>query len=306
MKNMSIRTKILAGVVLVNLLGAMAVIVYLHESYAGSLDVAAQKSQVLSRAAWQQLMDVGGDELGSLKLNPRDLEFLDRMKDITGADYGLLFDKTAIDAGAYAKMREKAGRPNNWDENETYVLAVVTDEGVADKMRFEAPPGDVPEIGRVVGIENGACSQVCHDNVKGQGDYWGVKWSTDSKSRNHVVFPVSDSDGKVIGVIYGIDDISAQANSAKGSMMRTLLMIALTLVVATIVIGGLLDTLVFRRLSSLILSIEDLSVRVAGGDFDARFVPGGSGDEIGRFEEFFGRFMDLVSATLKSMMNKSA
>jgi HAMP domain-containing protein len=48
-------------------------------------------------------------------------------------------------------------------------------------------------------------------------------------------------------------------------------------------------------------AIEDLSMRVAGGDFDAHFQPDGSSDEIGQFESFFARFMDLISATLKSL-----
>ena len=41
MKNLSIRTKILAGIVIVNLLGALTVAVYLHQSYSGSLDIHA-------------------------------------------------------------------------------------------------------------------------------------------------------------------------------------------------------------------------------------------------------------------------
>jgi hypothetical protein len=40
---------------------------------------------------------------------------------------------------------------------------------------------------------------------------------------------------------------------------------------------------------------------VAGGDFDAHFEPDGTSDEIGTFEAFFARFMDLISATLKSL-----
>ena len=49
-------------------------------------------------------------------------------------------------------------------------------------------------------------------------------------------------------------------------------------------------------------SIEEISIRVAGGDFGAHFQPDGTTDEIGRFEEFFARFMDLIAGTLKSLM----
>jgi HAMP domain-containing protein len=160
----------------------------------------------------------------------------------------------------------------------------------------------VPEAGKIVGVENGACTQTCHGAVKGAGDYWGVMWSADSKSRTHAVFPVTDAGGKSIGVVYSIEDISASADAAKTSMLRTLAVFGLTLLIATFAIGGMLDVWVFRRLAAMITTMEDLSVRVAGGDFSVHFEPSGASDEIGRFEQFFARFLDLVSATLKSVL----
>lgn len=304
MKNLSIRTRILAGLVIVNLLGATAMIVYLHQSYSGNLDVAADKTVRLGAGAWEQIQ---GDETIDVVKDPAaGMDVLARMKKVTGADYGLLLDKSQLKADDYAAARQKANLPNDWDERENYVLGGVTDEAVAEKMAFGVAAEDVPDIGKIVGIENGACSRTCHDSVHGSGDYWAVQWSTDSRSRAHAVFPVTNERGEQVGVVYALEDISGLAEDAKDSLLRTLLVIALTLVVATVAIGGVLDMLVFKRLNRMIASMEDLSVRIAGGDFDASFEPDGTTDEIGHFEGLFSRLMEIMTGTLKSLMQKSA
>ncbi|MDO8962875.1 MAG: hypothetical protein Q7W30_00095 [Coriobacteriia bacterium] len=302
MNNVSIRTKILTLVVLVNILGALVVVVYLHETFSGGLAVTAQKSLTLGENSFAQLQELGADELGSIE-GSAGIKYLESMKGLLGYDFGLMLDKSMLDEKAYGAARTAAGLPNNWSEGgDTYVLAATTDEAMGQKMQLTTPPGDIAEEGKIVGIENGACSQMCHDGVKGTGDFWTVRWSTDSKSRAHSVFPIKNEAGKTIGVLYAIDDISPQADADKASMIQTLLVIGITLLVATLAIGGMLDVFVFRRLSAMITSMEELSVRVAGGDFDAHFVPSGSNDEIGRFEQFFANFLDLVSMTLKSLI----
>lgn len=302
MKNLSIRTRILAAIVVMNLIGALVVVVYLHQSYSGGLDVAAEHSVNQSTAAWNDITGHDApDGLSVETLQANGAGYVDRMKAITGADYGLLLDKNAIDETMYAQVREASNVANNWDERDVYVLAASTDEATAERMQMGASADSVPEIGRLVGIENGSCTKTCHGAVKGEGDFWAVSWSDDSTSRAHTVFPVVNSGGEPLGLVYSIENISGSADAAKGSLLRTLLVIGLTLIASTIVIGGVLDSLVFKRLNRMVASIEDISIRVAGGDFDARFTPDGTTDEIGRFESFFARFMDLVGGTLKSL-----
>ncbi len=307
MKNMSIRVRILALVVLVNVIGMMVAMIYLHESYSGGLDVTAAKSTRVSLGAWDEISSQSAE--GSANATAEGfvtsgLPILEAMKKISGAEYGLLIDKTALNQAAYKAAMEAAGRPNGWEERDTYVLVASTDEALSQKMQIKATPDSVPEIGKAVGIENGACSQTCHEGVKAQGDFWGVSWSTDSRSRAHAAFPVSDGKGKPVGLVYTIDDISSQADAARGSMMNELLVITITLLVATLAIGGMLDALVFKRLTRMIVSMEDLSVRVAGGDFGAHFEADKSNDEIGKFEQFFAKFMDLMTATIRSLVGR--
>jgi methyl-accepting chemotaxis protein len=124
----------------------------------------------------------------------------------------------------------------------------------------------------------------------------------DGSTRAHGVFPITNDAGEPVGVVYGVDNLSKQADDARGSMYGAIAVVAITLLITTFLISGMIDRLVFRRLTRMVTSIEDISVRVAGGDFDAQFEPDGTTDEIGEFEAFFAQFMELVSSTLRSLM----
>lgn len=304
MKNTSVRLRILTGIVLINLIGAIIVVVYMHQSAASGLDVWGQQSLSVGSAAWEQVSKLGGDEIGAPTTPKAALGYLEAMKKISGAEYGLLLDKAGIDQKVYEKAFQAEGQASNWSERETYALIASTDQAAAEKMQLNTEPGSVPEIGKIVGIENGACTAICHRTLKGEGDFWKVSWSTDGSSRAHAVFPVNDAKGAPIGVIYSIDDVTAQANAAKSGVYSTMAVILITLFIATLVIGGLMDALVFKRLNKMIATMEDLSVRVAGGDFDAKFVPDAANDEIGKFEQFFAKFLDLMTSTLRALVNK--
>ncbi len=297
----SIRTRILAGVVLINLLGAIIVVTYMHQAGAGGLDIWAQESLDVSSTSWNEINVLGADELGDIVDPASALKHLEAVKGISGADVGLMIDKTALDQKAYEKALEAQGKASNWDERDAYVLVASTREDLSEKMQLQATPDAIPEIGKIVGIENGSCTAVCHRSIKGEGDFWKVSWSTDGNSRAHTVFPVTDAEGAPIGIVYGIEDITKQAEDSKRNIYQTMIVIAITLLVSTLAIGGMLDSWVFRRLNRMIHTMEDLSVRVAGGDFEAKFTPDGTQDEIGQFEQFFAKFLDLMTSTLRAL-----
>jgi HAMP domain-containing protein len=297
----SIRFKILTGVLLVNLLGAAVVMIYLHQSYSGGVATSATASLKQTTATWAAVTKLGANELGKVT-DPKSAQaYVSQMKDITGGDFALLIDKQALDKAAYAKARQAAGLPDNFDEGTTYVQVAVTNDSLAKEAQFNPTPDSVPEMGKLVGVKNGACSKLCHNTVKGQGDYWGVQWSDQpGVTSAHGVMPITVSN-KPIGVLYSVQNFTEQADAARTSMVQTLTVIGITLIIATLAIGAMIDVWVFRRLKNMTVAIEDLSMRVAGGDFDAHFEPDGTTDEIGTFEAFFARFMDLISATLKSL-----
>jgi HAMP domain-containing protein len=300
MKNLSIRTRILAGVVLVNLLGAMGVMVYLHQSYSNSLDTVIARTGTQGLAAWEEIkgVDVVLDPIAQ----PQEAaNILESMKAVTGVDYGLLIDKGATDQATYSAAREVIGEASAWEERDNYALLASTDEDLAQDMHFELAPSEVPENSRVIGVEVGSCTKTCHDGITGEGDYWTIRWSNSSSSKGHAVFPVFAAGTEPVGVIYAIENISDQADAANKGMMQTLFAVALTLIVATLTIGMLLDLLVLRRLAGMTKGIQEISMRVAGGDFNAHYDPDGTTDEIGSFEKFFSDFINLVSITLKQL-----
>ncbi|GAB4279188.1 MAG: hypothetical protein Kow0056_12220 [Coriobacteriia bacterium] len=300
MKDVSIRIKILVGVLAVVLLGALVVVVYLHQSYSSGLDVAAQQSVGRAVSVWNVLYEE--EEMGQLGMDQQTIDLVQRLSEATGDDYALLLSKDALDEEVYEEQRESLGLPGNWDERDEYVLVTSTKEGLLDDLRFETPPTDVPGIGKVVGIENGACTRTCHGGIeRSQGDFWGVAWSKDSRSRAHSVFPVGSGETGLVGVIYGIHDISTEADAARQSMLRTLFVIAVTLIVVAVIISAMLDSLVFKRLGRMIVTIEDASVAVAGGMGEFEFDPGDRNDEIGQFEQFFAKFLKLVSSVFASV-----
>lgn len=411
MRNMSIRNRILLGVVLVNLVGMAVVAVYLHQTYSGNLEREAAFDISASVTAWDQMqaheaaklvaaghaltanadyqqrfsandrsglqnsaeplfeqlkedaqithwyfeqpdgtiflrvhapeqfgdtierstfqkasssdevavgLDLGktavalravipytsdsGRDLGFLETGQEIDSFVEQLKELSGAEYALFLDKAKMDQDAYAEYREGKDLPNNWEDRENYVLVAATSEDMQDKIDFETAPDGVTEKGRVVGIENGACSQTCHGGLTAEGDFWKVKWSDNSNSYSHMVFPIADVNGEPIGIVYEIADVSEVANAARASLMNTLLVIVIGLLLSTVAIAVLLQTLIFGRLDKMMTSMQDISVRVAGGDFDAAYTPSGSNDEIGKFEQFFAKFIGLISNTLKSLM----
>lgn len=297
----SIRTKLLAGVVLVNLLGGVVTMVYLHQSYSGGVAADATRALARENATWMAIQNYGVDELGPLTDPKNATSYVSELKKITGADYALLLDKSVLDKTTYATQRQALGQSNNFDEDGRYVQIALTNPSWAKEFKFNPAADSIPVNGKLVGVKNGACSKLCHGSVTGQGDYWGVTWSKKPGiTEADGVVPVS-SGGKRIGVLYSIQNFSEQADAARGSIIRTIFVIGITLLGAALVIGMMMDTWVFRRLNRMTTAIEDLSVRVAGGDFDAHFEPDGTDDEIGEFEQFFARFIDLISATVKSL-----
>jgi HAMP domain-containing protein len=295
-KNVSIRAKIIVGVLLVNLIGAGIVIVYLHQTFSSGLHVAAQDNVTVSSNAWNDILASSGKKIDAAVLAKDGSAFAERAQKITGSDYGILLAKEGVDPAVIKGKEELDG---------DYVLVGSTPDANTDVMKMaNTTPDMVDEAGKVVGVQNGACAGTCHSAIKEPGDFWRVDFSTDGKSRAHAVFPINDSTGKPIALVYSVTDVSTQANADNTSLIRTAGMIAATAIISTIVIALMLNFLVFNRLNRMITSMEDLSMRVAGGDFDAHFQPDGSNDEIGHFENFFARFLDLMTGTLKAVTKK--
>lgn len=301
MRNMSIRSRIIVGVVLVNLAVGIVVAIHLHQSFSHGLEVASTASIERTSRAWQEVSTHPDTKLDFVTLSKAGGDLLTRMKQDTGAEYGLLLARPAAEATAQVGSAAFTGLASNRNTNRTYVVAGVSDPSLAGKMLISTPPDAIPEAGKTAGIENGACSKTCHGTVKGSGDFWGVSWSSDANTRAYAVLPVSDDTGNPVGILYSVTDISPQANSDRASLMSSLSVMVIGLAVSTILIAFLLNGLVFNRLEDMIKAMKSASARLAGGDFTSRFEADGTTDEIGTFEQFFAEFLNLMSALLRSV-----
>jgi len=218
-----------------------------------------------------------GRLIGYMGIGEQIDNFLGRMKADTGDDYALVVLKRHLDAKTWAASR--GARRNNWDDD-AEVLAVESTSAVAPIRGAGGDVREVPDGGRYLGT-------VEHENklfVRG-------------------VVPVRDVDGHKVGGLFVLHDVSSVRDRAVSDRNRDIL----TIVLAALVVLGLIlfgvELLVFRRLEAMTKAMEDVSLRVAGGDYDVAeaMTASAANDEIGRFERFLGSFLGTIGATLREL-----
>jgi hypothetical protein len=116
------------------------------------------------------------------------------------------------------------------------------------------------------------------------------------------VVPVLDAAGQKVGGLFVLHDVTALRDRARSEQVRVVVIFG---VVALVVLGllyVLFEWLVFRRLNRMTTAMENVSTRLAGGDYDVgETVPPAGSDEIGRFEGFLGSFLTMIGATLREL-----
>lgn len=217
-----------------------------------------------------------GKLLGYLGLGQQIDSFLARMRAETGNEFGLAVQKRYLDEKAWAAAR--GGRRNNWADDPEMV-AVESTSAELPILGTAAEVLDVPDVGRYLAT------------VEREGRLF-VRG----------VVPVRDVDGHKVGGLFVLHDVTAVRDRALGDRNRDILLTCLAALVVLALIVGLLELLVFRRLQGMTRAMEDVSVRLAGGDYDvAASVPPAGKDELGQFEQFLGGFLGTIGATLREM-----
>ncbi len=219
---------------------------------------------------------VSGKLLGYVELGEEIDSFLARMKAETGDEYGLIVQKQFLDEKAWAASR--GARRNNWGDDPA-VVAVDATSADAPVAGSSADLRAVPEGGRYLGpVESGPLLF-----VRG-------------------VIPVRDAAGREVGGVLVVRDVTSLRDRMLGEQRRVVLVIGL---VALAMLGLLLvmfELLVFRRLIRMTEAMQDVSTRLAGGDYEiGASVHPGAPDEIGSFEAFLGGFLTTIGATLREL-----
>lgn len=220
-----------------------------------------------------------GKVIGYIELGEGITHFLGKMKAQTGNDFAMFIHKKLIDQSEWARTR--GSERNNWNDfPDVVVVNSTTGEAIVDAGAVAAgaePQGKVLEE-----VERGGATF-----ARG-------------------VFPVRDSGGTVVGGLVVRHDISALFGGMRQGLIQALgFLLALTLGAAGLVYL-LVDRLIFHRLQGMMTTMEDLSVRLAGGDYSVAATAGQArNDEIGRFETFFGEFLGLVGNTLRGLAERN-
>jgi len=219
---------------------------------------------------------VNGTMLGYMELGQEIDDFLVRMKAETGDDFALAIGKKFLDEKAWAATRGE--RRNNWGDDPEMVVVDVT-RSDAPVAGASAELGDVPESGRFVGsVEHGS-----RRFVRG-------------------VVPVLDAAGQRVGGLFVLHDVTALRERASSEQLRVVLLIGGGALVVLGLLFVMFEVLVFRRLGNMTKTMENVSVRLAGGDYDVgATVDPKTSDEIGRFEKFLGSFLVTIGSTLREL-----
>lgn len=222
----------------------------------------------------------GTTVIGYMELGEEIDHFLAEIKKANGDDAALLLTKASMDKAAWAEMRAQHGDANNWDDNEQFVLAASTDYGTAgDALKYTGDLSAVKPTGDVVGV-----------------------YKDGGRTEVRGVVPVLDVDGKTIGAVFVEHDMTAEAQRLHRERLVIALITLAMLTAVLVAIVVLMNSLIFRRIAAMMSGMQEISTRLAGGDFEVSYPAGGSKDEIGRFEVFFASFIGTVAATLKTLM----
>jgi HAMP domain-containing protein len=220
----------------------------------------------------------GGKLIGYLELGEEIDHFLRRMRRQTGDEFAMLVLKERLDEKAWAATRGAAR--NTWgDRPDVVVVNSTADERL---LGWQGRVQDLPEGGRVLGLDRGG------DRALGRG-----------------AVPLADASGARVGALLVLHDVTALDRGLEDHYRGVSVMVLAIALGASVLLVLLLERLVFRRLERLMARMEDLGARVAGGDYDvAPDGPPPSGDEIGRLEEFFARFLRVVGGALSDLQRR--
>jgi hypothetical protein len=218
-----------------------------------------------------------GKLIGYIELGTEVDHFLGRMKMQTGNDFAMFIQKKLVDESEWARTRGKA--KNTWNDWPTVVLANST---TSDELLDEAAIAGAGADGTIL------------DEVERNGAYFA-----------RGVFPVRESSGKIVGGLVVRHDVTALHADMQLGLLRALLLLGGLAIVASILVYPVVDRLIFRRLRTMMGTMEDMSVRLAGGDYSVGSVQRPlRKDEIGGFESFFGDFLRLVGNTLRTLSDR--
>ncbi len=221
---------------------------------------------------------VEGRLVGYIELGEEIDHFLARMRQQTGNDFAMFISKNLIDASEWARTRGTAR--NDWEDLPDVVVVKAT------------TPDQLVDGAAVAG--NLAAGATLDETAHG-----GVVFA-------RAVFPVRDSSGSVVGGLVVRHEITALHGAMWRGLLEAIAFFVALALVASVVAYLLVDRMIFRRLRAMMSTMEDASMRLAGGDYSvAATVKASSDDELGGFERFFANFLGVVGSTMRALVERN-
>jgi hypothetical protein len=238
-------------------------------------------SSALALRAAQPHYGTDGEVAGYMAVGEEISDFLSLVSLQTGDQYALYLDKASFKAEEWAAAKEKAGQENNWDEFPDVVLADST-LGSGDPVSLSHSISELPDDGLVLDTE-----------------------SRDGSTMVRGAFPLYEAGGKKVGAVVVLSDVTASLSALRSTQTAVLLSVAALFVAVGLAVILMLNSLVFRRLSAMIEHMEDVGLRIAGGDYTVPELREESNDEIGQFEAFFVSFLSMLAGLLSESSKKA-
>jgi HAMP domain-containing protein len=204
--------------------------------------------------------------------------FVARLKQESGDDYGLLIEKVFLDKQAWARSR--VGKRNNWDDRPRSVVVNTTtpDEGI---VGFDGDVSSIPDDGLVLDEQQRGGKIL----VRG-------------------IVPVRDAAGRRVGGLFVLHDVTQLHASMEEARRGLYLVIAGVAALLALLLIALVNRVVFRRLDLLSRELDVVSGRFAVGDLEVRIPKAREKDELGRYEDALGAFVQRVVGILKEAGRK--
>ncbi len=218
-----------------------------------------------------------GKLVGYIELGEGIHHFLGKMKAQTGNDFAMFISKRLIDQSEWARTRGAAR--NNWNDfPDVVVVNSTTQDTIVD----------------ATAVGNGEGSGKILEEAEQNGSIFA-----------RGVFPVRESSGTLVGGLVVRHDISGLHADMRAGILKALGFLVALAIISSGLVYLLVDRLIFRRLRGMMSTMEDLSVRLAGGDYSVGSTVGPAReDEIGAFETFFGEFLGLIGNTLRTLAER--
>lgn len=226
----------------------------------------------LSRGSCRPIHAKDGSLVGYVIVGGSLDQFLSTMKSQTSDDYVFMGYKSFLDESLYHAARKAKGQPDTWSQFPNTVVLATSMEVPSDGA-YERELQGLPANGRLL-----------------------ERSELGGKTFVNGVFPLYDAADTAIGGIFVRHDITGLHQGMKRVQYLAIVALVALVVVLSLVIGFVLNRLVFVRLSRTM----DIVTRVVGGEFSKQIVPA-STDEVGRLEELFEQFRTIFVSVVDDL-----